>query len=533
MKQTLIFSLCFCLLFCTAAFGQDILGMRSKAEDNFKAGDFSRAAYWLKQLKMETGDFKDSRLQYMLVHALYQTGHFVTVKNEAAAFFRLNPRKSSSEYAAVKKMLRTLPKKLKKDDLAFEKATQMTNISLLKAYLTDFPDGKYRKEVSEIIDDYYFDNARENPEALKAYIEQYPEGRHATEAREILDEETYKTAVDANTPLALAAYLRSFPHGKHAGEAQITLKGWAEAAYAQVKRTDTDSAYQYYLENFPEGQHYRQIENIYQTGKENRFFKKVKQSGKPEKYEEYLKKYPQGTFVIEAEQYLKKAWIQLGDQAFDLENYAEAQKYYTHYLRNFPLGKEQEHARQQRHRASKKLKRTSRKTERLNRFFVAYHADTAALIGASLGILSQRAPGFYMAARSNIALFKSYRYTFNNRGVNNLKKRYKDTQFSGKTLVQKAVATLGATQKIVNPVWIFAGGGVEYKQWLHEVVEKDGARVFGINYAVNTDEKKVRWVVETGLILDFGGFQLKGGMTGVEAKEWYPVFGLGFSFGYR
>ncbi len=534
MKLRKVFGLIFLFVFSTLSLAaQDKEGMSQKGIEAFEQGDYSTAAYWLKLTKEQAGNFENARTQYMLVRSLYEIRDFLGTRIEASAFFNLSTSKSSAAYKDVQRILNELPNQLEQDDIVFEKATETTNIALLEAYLTNYPNGKHREEAIAIIDDYNFDNARESTSALKKYLQEYPNGRHFREASALIDDKTYENALNKNTPQALANYLQGFPTGRHSGEATITLNGWEQAAYEQVKRTDTDSAYYYYLQSFPSGGHYSEIRDLLETGKEARYFKEVKRSTKPEKYREYLNKYPEGKYAEEARDYLKNTWIQLADQAFDLENFSQAKRYYNDYLADFPLGDERDYAVQQLNRIDKKLKTNAKRNGRLNRFFVAYHFDTAAYLGISMGALSQRRPAFYFAARTNADIFKTYRYEFDNTGANDLTRNYDESDFTGRTVQQRAIATLGFTQKIVRPVWIFGGGGAQYTQTLFEVEEREDGRVFGKEYAINTDADFLTWVVEGGVIVDLWGLHLRAGLTGVEAKKWHPAFSIGFSFGYR
>ncbi len=533
MKLVKLVSLLSWICITTIAFAQEQQEMLVKATEAFENGDYPTAVYWFKLLEEQEGNFQQTRTQYMFVRSLYETNDFVRTRIESAEFFNLNPPRNSEAYRDVQRMVASLPEQFEADDAAFYKATEMTNIALLKSYLEDFPNGRHRREVQTIIDDYYFDNAREDIPALKKYLEDFPQGKHVREAMAILDDKSYAEAVDKNTPKALATYLEEFPTGRHVGEAKVTLKGWEQAAYEQVLRTDTDSAYQYYLENFPQGEHYREIDRVLETGKDDRYFRAVQQSEDPNRYRSYLKNYPEGNHVVEARKYLAQAWIQLGDQAYDTENFVKARQYYREYLTDFPLGDENEYAQEQIERIEKKQKRLFRSDNRLNRFFIAYHFDTAAYLGFSLGALSQRKPAFYLAARSNLDVFQTYQYEFNDAGISDLTSNYADSEFTGETIQQRAIATMGLTQKIIRPIWIFAGGGARFQQTLYEVAEREDGRTFGTDYARNTDEEFLTWVVEGGIILDLWGIHLRAGLTGVEAQEWHPAFSIGFSFGYR
>ena len=108
---------------------------------------------------------------------------------------------------------------------------------------------------------------------------------------------------------------------------------------------------------------------------------------------------------------------------------------------------------------------------------------------------------------------------------------FDDVRPTGETRTSHFDGTLGLTKKIAFPLWLYAGGGINYSQLSIQVDEyNDSGRFVESEWIKNTDQQFIKPVVEAGAIIDVGGFQLRGGGKMIDFKDIYYTLGVGFSF---
>ncbi len=180
------------------------------------------------------------------------------------------------------------------------------------------------------------------------------------------------------------------------------------------------------------------------------------------------------------------------------------------------------------------LKTASRKAIRYgrpNRGFISYVYDSLAPIGLSFGTINNRKLGMYITVRANESLFQGGTfYTVNDKGVyeDNI---LDDIRPTGEIRTSQFDGVLGLTKKIAFPLWLYAGGGVNYSQLFIEADEyNDAGRFVETEWIKNTDQELFKPVVEAGAIIDIGGFQIRGGGKMIDFKDIYYTLGVGFSF---
>ena len=136
------------------------------------------------------------------------------------------------------------------------------------------------------------------------------------------------------------------------------------------------------------------------------------------------------------------------------------------------------------------------KLSRPDKAYVSYVYDTIAPIGFSFGGINTRSLGIYMAGNLNNQLLEG--------GV-------ETSEEAGEEVPGYGDVVLGLTKKLAHPLWIYAGAGAAFSE-----------------YYV-TEVSEVAAIGDAGLILNLGGFLLRGGVkTDLEEYRWSA--GLGFTF---
>lgn len=339
----------------------------------------------------------------------------------------------------------------------------------------------------------------------------------------------------------------------------------------QQRYSDAITAYKNALQNKP-GDSY--LISAIARAEEEFQWQKAENSNYIEPYEEYLRKYPYGKYKEDAHRVLSAGYIRIGDnyaanrQVKDAErmyekflsNYrndsrstqvlykmgemyfyegeqrielkqqysalSEAKAFYQAYLRVQPSGSRVEDA-------NRKIKMADRRMHRLtipDRTFLAWQFDSLTKVGVTIGTINQRGLGGFVMARMNPELFTptSY-YTVDSLGVAD--GSVLNTLPTGNFKNGRFLATIGLTQKLTRPLWIYTSAGVVHKLVLWEMDEYlSNGTLDETVWVRNSDYSNFQFLGEVGLILDVGGLNLRAGITSEALKNNYWHLGVGFSF---
>lgn len=290
-----------------------------------------------------------------------------------------------------------------------------------------------------------------------------------------------------------------------------------------------------------------------------------------ESFENYLKGSTIRNHRTEADDIVMRALIRFGNKAAADNNFKDMEYYFGKYMKQYPNGSETAAARQTmcdtyQAAANKEkdkktafaqkqsiayltkvqticsstpaletaLKTANKKAIRYgrpNRGFIAYVYDSLAPIGLSFGTINNRKVGMYVTVRANENFFQGNSfYTVNDQGIYD-GSVFDDVRPTGETRTSHFDGMLGLTKKIAFPLWLYAGGGINYSQLSILVDEyNDSGRFVESEWIKNTDQQFIKPVVEAGAIIDVGGFQLRGGGKMIDFKDIYYTLGIGFSF---
>ena len=180
------------------------------------------------------------------------------------------------------------------------------------------------------------------------------------------------------------------------------------------------------------------------------------------------------------------------------------------------------------------LNYNSKKGEKLyDRTFLSFVYDPKIPFGIAYGSINHHGIATYFLIRANSEIFtqtgeitvRSNGSVFGNQG--------KDTEATGMIRRGAAELLMGITWKIHQPVWMYFGAGLNHSRefWEITVFEEDGS-VYGQFWARNTEVNLNQAVLESGIILDFKGLNLRGGtsLVGFDFSKMRYNLGIGVSF---
>lgn len=183
----------------------------------------------------------------------------------------------------------------------------------------------------------------------------------------------------------------------------------------------------------------------------------------------------------------------------------------------------------------KKAEKLEIRDSRPDRIFYSYAYDSICKFGFSMGTINTRSLGVYFTARVNPEVFTSgaANGTVDNKGIvtgGQFTSWGNDWRFNNVIRTGIAEGMIGLTKKIIYPLWVYTGVGVSYNQsfWEMDIHDNNGD-YFATDWVKNTDEAKFNPVVESGLIVDFNGFNIRGGLKTHDFKEITLTLGVGFS----
>lgn len=408
-----------------------------------------------------------------LEYALNAVTNYVSAKNYPPALMILNDPAVKSDAEAVKLIER------------LNQTGQMKNIN---GYEVSYKEGLRRMSNSEFAAAFrYFETA----------LSFMPGDKLATEQKQLaLDEVNWKQAVSTNTFKSYEEYLKG-----------STVKKYEQSAHNSIQR------------------------GLISVGEKAAAAQNIEEM---EQYlGRYLKEYPNGSDLNKAKSILCNTYNTVGDSNAKIKTasaqrqalglYKKAQTYCTNDSQIALKIKE----------ADKLVTRYGRK----DRTYLAFVHDPLNTFGLSLGGIRTKGLGVYMTIRANELIFSALDEsgeTVDNSGkvtagssanMNNL------WQFKNEKKQGSAEFLLGFTKRISYPLWIYTGGGVSYTQEFWKMDRYDGSRNFvGTEWLMNTDEAKVNPVVEAGLIVDFKGIHLRGGIVSQNFKSTSFSIGAGLSF---
>ncbi len=122
------------------------------------------------------------------------------------------------------------------EDRTFEAARQANTTADLKAYLADYPAGKYVDDARNGIDDLFWDERRDTMD-YQGYLAKYPAGRHSGSAKQALDDLAYQAKKKVATAVAFLEYLEVYPKGRHVKGANLQIQKIAVSQFNNCMNT--------------------------------------------------------------------------------------------------------------------------------------------------------------------------------------------------------------------------------------------------------------------------------------------------------
>ena len=228
-----------------------------------------------------------------------------------------------------------------------------------------------------------------------------------------------------------------------------------DSAEAKASLLRTQESYNAYLNEFPRGKYTIIIREKLALKKEDDYFKNAKQENKLYGLENYLNIYPNGRYVEEANNLIEEILIKRINSLNDNKDYRELQNVISKYNQKFPNSKKYKEL-------NKLNKKAERNLNKRNSGMLLLSYETNESFGFQIGSLRQKNLGWYLSVRATANILDA---TFQRDEV------ITKTDLESTTIEYETVygsASLGLTYPIAYPLYLSAGAGVNFKQYLHE-----------------------------------------------------------------
>lgn len=170
---------------------------------------------------------------------------------------------------------------LSREQSIWEAVKNTKDISVLKSYLAEFPQGAYisiaklmlfkmennsapanqspgsEKTINNDntpIETQAWETVKDetNPQIFRLFLELYPKGENANKAQSRLDDLVWESVKLSWEKAKIQSYLNEFPQGKNAAEAKAKLD---EIAWEAIKSSRDKAKFELYLKDFPQGKY--------------------------------------------------------------------------------------------------------------------------------------------------------------------------------------------------------------------------------------------------------------------------------------
>jgi tetratricopeptide (TPR) repeat protein len=246
-------------------------------------------------------------------------------------------------------------------------------------------------------------------------------------------------------------------------------------------------------------------------------------------YFDYLKTYPYGEHVLDIYSTMCATYYRNGKSLSEIKDIS-SQKTALEYFQNVKSYCPGSYA-----TIDKDIKKSSRRLTRYSRpdrGYYAYAGDSLSPIGFSFGTINNTKLGAYATIGLNSELFTDGAfYTVDNDGKFDGDIATYEKRPTGASTTGSFTAMFGLTKKVFYPFWWYGGVGTVYKVQYIEYQEYLDGSYYGTEWVKNTDETSWNFAAETGIIFDFEGFNVRGGVKTINFSSFIPSFGVGFSIG--
>lgn len=426
MKHTRVYF--FLLMFMACSFAalaqnneQAAFQKFKQAREAYDSNDYAAAANLLIETRTLLGS-TNVRIQPMLIKSLVEIEDWHRAKVEVGNYYALNPDKELVEYQEIAAIDRQVALKIKEDQDLYANVRSSKSVTQLEAYLSEFPYGAYRSEVSSLM-------ANQQ------------------------DENAWNTAVSEGYTSAYESYLSQYPEGAYANEARETITRWDQEAYNEAKKIDSQVSLTYYLSNYPNGRYRNEVQTLLKGRQEEDAFAATS-SGNLQDFEAYLQTYPNGKYAVGIDQAIADYLFKKAEDAYARQQYTNATRDYAAYLERYPNA-------QQAPKAKQKLKRATAKSNEFSSSYTGFTYEPNNLIGITSGRLNKDGIGFYYHARVTPAFFSAK--------FEKPEMEYTEETEPADRKIAAGSLSIGLSYPVVYPLWVYAGGGVHYQERFSKV----------------------------------------------------------------
>nr|WP_321223150.1 hypothetical protein [uncultured Psychroserpens sp.] len=494
-----------------------------KAEEFYKTANYSEAISFTENAKKNLGK-TNPKIEAMLFMAYFNNEEYLKAKVAYETLRKLvsNDVENSDAFKLYKSTNEQLDIKLAELETAFEEEQNKTPPPLFteaqyaskNQYKQERIEKTNEKIQNRMAEEDLYNRAIKNPSSstYKEFLNSYPKSDYVNEIQALLviqeEEELWSYAISEDTVKSYYEYLNDYPKGKYETTATSQIKILDKKAYENAINIGSQESLNYYLNNYKKGAYREQVKFKLAEKIEYDIYIYAKTNNYIENYENYINKYPYGKYATEVNQIIRNSYFKFANQAYKDKDYTKAISNYSKYVQNYPNGEDIEDA-------QKGLKKATKKSRQVSSSYFGFTYENENKYGITLGRLNKDKIGLYTNLRVSPEV---------------LELKYKEPelvltedQIPEGEKIAVASLSVGFSYPIYYPVWIYAGGGINFKERFNN---NDNENVN--DYYALEGEDHLAFYPEAGLKVRIGkSITIIGGVVYLRDEILYKI-GIGF-----
>ncbi|WP_047547650.1 tetratricopeptide repeat protein [Psychroserpens sp. Hel_I_66] len=494
-----------------------------KAEEFYKTANYSEAITQAEKAKQSLGK-TNPKIEALLFMSYYNNEEYLKAKVAYETLKKLVPDnvENSDAFTVYKITNEQLDIKLAELETAFEEEqnkippplfteAQYASKNQYKQERIEKANEKIQNRMAE--EDLYNRAIRTGSSSTyRDFLTSYPKSDYSKEIQALLivqeEKDLWSSSKGENTVNSYYKYLDSYPQGTYEDIATSQIKLLDKQAYEKAISIGSQDALKYYLDNYKKGEYRSQVKFKLDEKIEFDIYNYAKTNNYIENYENYINRYPYGKYATEVNQIIRNSYFKFANQAYKDKNYTKAISNYSKYIQNYPNGENID-------QAQKGLKKATKKSRQVSSRYFGFTYEDQNKYGITLGRLNKDGIGLYTNLRVSPEV---------------LELNYKEPELilteeqipEGEKL---AVASLsaGISYPVFYPVWLYAGGGINFKERFNNNDNENINDYYGLE-----GEDYLAFYPEAGLKVRIGkSITLIGGVVYLRGEMLYKV-GIGF-----
>lgn len=280
----------------------------NKAEQAYNQNNYTLCLEHLQKSESYRGN--NILIQYLRCKSRFAMNDLAGTEMEIEKFYKMAPNNIATDarFMEIVEIERSIDDKKNAEFNLYSSASKANDIDMLKQYTVRYTHGKYLKKAQSQI----------------AYIQ---------------DKTLLSSIKNSGSVVALENYIELNPNGSRIDSVTKAYNEMEQALHEECMSDPSSAILLVYLNDFKIGKHRDEIELKLLDVKEYELYQKTKVGNSIYHQKAYLLTYPNGKYKNDVQENLETSLIESARQQYQLEQYAQTNRYCEDYLIYFQEGK--------------------------------------------------------------------------------------------------------------------------------------------------------------------------------------------------